>query len=191
MLSDNDFIGVEKSPAKTVEGQMLYVLARFADLVVKNITQNLDKQNVNADSKLKQSVNIQWNGKGFELSLEDYWKFVDKGVRGKKTNKAQGSPYQFKDKMPPISALKAYIMQKGISIKGYSDQRKGLRKKIRETKGNPLDRAAFAMAKSIQYKGIRKTNFYSSVVNPKAFTLLVKYAERTIGQSVIFEIKDI
>lgn len=189
MLSENDFIGIPKSPAKDIEGNMQYVLARFADLIVKGITSNLDKNKINADSKLRQSVSISYGSLSFELSLEDYYKFIDKGVRGNKENRAPNSPYAFKNKMPPPSALKNYIMQKDISVKGYSDKARGLRKKIRETKGNALDKAAFAMAKTIQRRGIRKTNFYSSVVNPRAFTLLKKYAERTIGQSVIFEIK--
>jgi hypothetical protein len=46
------------------------------------------------------------------------------------------------------------------------------------------------MARSIQQHGIETSNFYTDVVNPKAFTQLVRRAEKVLGQQVIFEIRD-
>lgn len=189
MISDKD-IGVEKLGA-TVEDTMQFLLAKFAHVLVGKITKNLDKSG-NASSALRQSVSISFQDKGFELSLEDYYKYVDKGVRGQKETRpgAQGSPYKFGNKMPPPAMLKRYIASKGISIKGYSDQKKSLRKSIRAKKNNPLDRAAFAMAKAIQKRGIKGTHFYSSEANPRAFTILTRQAEKMLGKGVIFSIKN-
>ena len=185
-------IGVPKQGAP-IDDTLQFLLAKFAYIIVGDLTRNLDKNNISANSKLRQSISIQFNDKGFELSLEDYYKYINEGVKGNKTTPpgAGSSPYKYGSKMPPPSALKNYIASKGISIKGYSDQRRGLRKSIRAKKGNPLDRAAFAMAKSIQMHGIRGTHFYSDTVNAKAFTLLTKRAEQLLGRGVIFELRDI
>jgi hypothetical protein len=44
------------------------------------------------------------------------------------------------------------------------------------------------MARSIQQYGMEGSFFYSDVVNEKAIKQLVRKAERTLGQQVIFEI---
>jgi hypothetical protein len=155
---------------------------------------NLDKKNKNASSVLRQSISLTIGENKVSISMEDYWKYIDKGVqgngKGKKRLKGIGSPYKFTDKMPPMEALKKYIMNKGISIQGYSDKKRSLRAEIRKTPNNPLDTAAFLMARSIQQHGIETSNFYTDVVNSKAFTQLVRRAEKVLGQQVIFEIRD-
>ena len=188
-----DNIGIPKQ--QSVEQSMEYLLASFADLLIKEMQANLDQQNKNASSVLRQSISLTLGDKEVSISMEDYWKFVDKGVQGNgkgrtrgKRLKGVGSPFKYKDKMPPVSALKKYIMDKGISIKGYSDQKRSLRKNIRTRKNNPLDNAAYLMARSIQQYGVEGSFFYSDVVNQKAIKQLVMKAERTLGQQVIFEI---
>lgn len=188
-----DNIGVPKQ--QSVEQSMEYLLASFADLLIKEMQANLDQKDKNASSVLRQSISLTLGDKEVSISMEDYWKFVDKGVqgngRGKSRNKrlkGVGSPFKYKDKMPPISALKKYIMDKGISIKGYSDKKRSLRKNIRSTRNNPIDNAAFLMARSIQQYGVEGSFFYSDVVNQKAIKQLIRKAERTLGQQVIFEI---
>jgi hypothetical protein len=161
-----DNIGIPKQ--QSVEQSMEYLLASFADLLIKEMQANLDQQNKNASSVLRQSISLTLGDKEVSISMEDYWKFVDKGVQGNgkgrtrgKRLKGVGSPFKYKDKMPPVSALKKYIMDKGISIKGYSDQKRSLRKNIRTRKNNPLDNAAYLMARSIQQYGVEGSFFYS------------------------------
>jgi hypothetical protein len=192
MLNLNN-IGVSKQT--TTEQTMESLLAGFANLVIGELQKNLDQENKNASSVLRQSISLTIGEKEVSISMEDYWKFVDKGVRGNgkgrgKRMKGQGSPFQYRDKMPPVSALKKFIMNKGISIKGYSDKKRSLRKAIRSKKNNPIDQAAFLMARSIQQYGMDGSKFYSNVVNEKAFKQLARRAEQLLGQQIIFEIKD-
>lgn len=192
MLNLNN-IGVSKQT--TTEQTMENLLAGFANLVIDELQKNLDQENKNASSVLRQSISLTIGEKEVSISMEDYWKFVDKGVRGNgkgknKRMKGQGSPFQYRDKMPPISALKKFIMNKGISIKGYSDKKRSLRKAIRSKKNNPIDQAAFLMARSIQQYGMDGSKFYSNVVNEKAFKQLARRAEQLLGQQIIFEIRD-
>jgi hypothetical protein len=191
MLNLNN-IGIDKK--QSVEQSMEALLAGFAQLLIDEMQKNLDEKNKNASSVLRQSISLTIGENEVSISMEDYWKYVDKGVqgngKGKKRLKGIGSPYKFTNKMPPVSALKKYIMNKGISIQGYSDKKRSLRAGIRKTPNNPLDTAAFLMARSIQQHGIEASNFYTDVVNPKAFTQLVRRAEKVLGQQVIFEIRD-
>jgi hypothetical protein len=191
MLNLNN-IGIDKK--QSVEQSMEALLAGFAQLLIDEMQKNLDEKNKNASSVLRQSISLTIGENEVSISMEDYWKYVDKGVqgngKGKKRLKGIGSPYKFTNKMPPVSALKKYIMNKGISIQGYSDKKRSLRSGIRKTPNNPLDTAAFLMARSIQQHGIEASNFYTDVVNPKAFTQLVRRAEKVLGQQVIFEIRD-
>lgn len=176
-----------------VEQAMIDLLGNFGELLVQQMQKNLDDKNKNASSLLRESILLHFGENEVSITMEDYWKFVDKGVqgngKGKKRLKGVGSPYKFTNKMPPVSALKQYIMNRGISIKGYSDKKRSLRKGIRNKPNNPIDNAAFLMARSIQQSGIEASYFYSSVVNEKAFKELARKAERTLGQQVIFEIR--
>ena len=189
-----DNIGVSKQ--QTVEQSMETLLAGFANLVIEELQKNLDQDNKNASSVLRQSIVMSVGDSEISISMEDYWKFVDKGVQGNgkgksgKRLKGIGSPYKYTNKMPPVSALKKYIMNKGISIKGYSDKKRSLRKNIRSKPNNPIDNAAFLMARSIQQYGVDGSQFYSDVVNAKAFKQLARQAEKTLGKQVIFEIRD-
>jgi hypothetical protein len=177
-----------------VEQAMIDLLGNFCELLVQDMQKNLAEKNRNANGLLSQSILLKVGENEVSISMQDYWKYVDKGVqgngKGKKRLKGIGSPYKFTNKMPPVSALKKYIMNKGISIQGYSDKKRSLRAGIRKTPNNPLDTAAFLMARSIQQHGIEASNFYTDVVNPKAFTQLVRRAEKVLGQQVIFEIRD-
>jgi hypothetical protein len=179
----------------SIQQTMEDLLGSFGDLLIAEMQKNLDNKNKNANGILRESILLTFGDKEVSISMEDYWKFVDKGVQGNgkgrtrgKRLKGVGSPFKYKDKMPPVSALKNYIMLKGISIKGYSDKKRSLRKNIRATKNNPLDNAAYLMARSIQQYGMEGSFFYSDVVNQKAIKQLVRKAERTLGQQVIFEI---
>lgn len=176
-----------------VEQAMIDLLGNFGELLVQEMQKNLDDQNKNASSVLRQSILLHFGENEISITMEDYWKYVDKGVqgngKGRKRLKGVGSPYKFTNKMPPVSALKKYIMDKNISIQGYSNKKRSLRSSIRSKRNNPLDNAAFLMARSIQQSGIEASYFYSSVVNEKAFKELSRKAEKTLGQQVIFEIR--
>lgn len=179
-----------------VEQAMIDLLGNFGELLVREMQKNLDEKNKNANGLLSASILLHFGDNEISISMEDYWKFVDKGVQGNgkgksgKRLKGVGSPYKYTNKMPPVSALKKYIMNKGISIKGYSDKKRSLRAGIRATKNNPIDNAAFLMARSIQQYGVDGSQFYSDVVNAKAFKQLARQAEKTLGKQVIFEIRD-
>ena len=179
-----------------VEQAMIDLLGNFGELLVREMQKNLDDKNKNAGGLLRASILLHFGDNEISISMEDYWKFVDKGVQGNgkgkkdKPLKGIGSPYKYTNKMPPISAMRKYIMNKKISVAGYSDQKRSLKKKIRNTKNNPLDTRAFLMARALMWYGMDGSQFYSDVVNANAFKQLARQAEKTLGKQVIFEIRD-
>lgn len=86
---------------------------------------------------------------------EDYWKFVDEGVRGvggfKGSGRArgQGSPFKYSSKMPPRQPLIEWIKSKGL--------------KGRDAKGRfiKIESFAFLIQRSIFQRGLPRTQFFS------------------------------
>tara|TARA_R100001594_G_scaffold1022_2_gene4145 strand:+ start:1218 stop:1757 length:540 start_codon:yes stop_codon:yes gene_type:complete len=86
---------------------------------------------------------------------EDYWQFVDEGVRGvggyKGSGKmrGQGSPFKYGSKMPPRQPLINWIKNKPI---------KGRDKKGRFITNNSL---GFLIQRAIYQRGLTRTQFFS------------------------------
>jgi hypothetical protein len=114
------------------------VLIKFGKYVVQQARTNLTKGKHNFDKTLYNSLqyNIFYSKDKFSISfsMEDYGQFQDQGVKGaggtRKTTsafnrrnnkgkiwkqKAPNSPFQFKNKKPPISAFKQWAESKGLN----------------------------------------------------------------------------
>jgi hypothetical protein len=91
----------------------------FAEGLVKDLQENLLKSDAIATGNLSQSINfepliITKTGVMFELIMDSYYKYVDKGVKGRDNSaKAPNSPYQYKDKRPPTKPIKDWLISKG------------------------------------------------------------------------------
>jgi len=114
------------------------VLTKFAKFVIQQSRSNLTKGKHNFDktlyNSLKYRLAVGENSFSLSFDMEDYGEFQDKGVKGaggtrkttsafKRTNnkgkiwkqKAPNSPFQFKNKKPPISAFKRWAEEKGLN----------------------------------------------------------------------------
>ena len=102
-------------------------------------------------TKQQDSVTLEFEFGG----AEDYWQFVDEGVRGvggfKGSGRArgQGSPFKFSSKMPPRQPLMQWIKNKPL--------------KGRDKKGRFIKRESFAflIQRSIFQRGLTRTQFFS------------------------------
>jgi|SaaInl5LU_22_DNA_1037371.scaffolds.fasta_scaffold07368_4 hypothetical protein len=83
----------------------------------------------------------------FEIKMADYGVFQDKGVSGIKQK--YNTPYSYTTKMPPPSKLDKWTVKKGIAP--------------RDDKGRFISRKSlqFAIARSIFYKGIKPSLFFT------------------------------
>lgn len=84
-----------------------------------------------------------------EYYMNEYGKFIDKGVKGSKQNRAGNTPYKYTNKMPPVKAFDKWVVKKGIAPRGEN--------------GKFLSRKSikFAIARSIFLRGIVPTNFFT------------------------------
>lgn len=135
------------------------VLIKFGKYVVQQSRANLTKGKHNFDKTLYNSLryDIFYSKDKFSMSfsMEDYGQFQDLGVKGaggtrKSTSafnrrnnkgkiwkqKAPNSPFQFKNKKPPVSAFKQWAESKGL---------------------NP-----YAVRESVYRQGIPATKFFST-----------------------------
>ena len=102
-------------------------------------------------TKQQDSVTLEFEFGG----AEDYWQFVDEGVKGvggfKGSGRArgQGSPFKFSSKMPPRKPLMQWIKNKPL--------------KGRDKKGRFIKRESFAflILRSIFQRGLERTQFFS------------------------------
>ena len=99
----------------------------------------------------KESITLEFEFGG----AEDYWAFVDEGVRGaggykgKGKMRGQGSPFKFSNKMPPRGVIDRWIVNKPL---------KGARKDGKFIKRKSL---AFLIQRAIYQRGLTRTQFFS------------------------------
>jgi hypothetical protein len=136
-------------------------LNRFGKYVVQQSRSNLTKQKKNVNKTLYNSIgyNLEKTAQGFTLSfeMEDYGEYQDKGVSGIK--RKYNTPFKYTNKMPPPKAFDKWGIIKGIAPRGKGGQFE---------KRKSLD---FALARSIYYKGIRPSMFFTKPFE-KAFERL-------------------
>jgi hypothetical protein len=131
--------------------ETLKALQKFRDIVVNEAKANLRAQGKDSSGKLSSSIQGEVkqmpNSIGVYFNMEPYGNFQDKGVSG--TKRKFNTPYSYTTKMPPPSKLDKWIVRKGIAPRsktGKFQSRKGIQ---------------FAIARSIFYKGIKPSLFFT------------------------------
>ena len=134
-------------------------LNSFGKQVVNRAKGNLQKAK-GGGTKLESSIRFEVvsDADGFiiQFFMENYGKFVDKGVSGNKiqrkfkdyTGKVKSSPYKFTNKQPPSRVLDKWIVKKGIAPRDEKGRFKS-RKSI-----------SFLIARSIKIKGLQGISFF-------------------------------
>ena len=141
-------------------------LEKFQKYVISQARANLTRLRKNSSKNLYDSLKGQVTYKKgdytVEIEMDTYGLFVDKGVSGKE--KKYNTPYSYKSKMPPPSALDQWIVRKGIAP--------------RDAKGR------FITRKSLQFliaRGIYKNGIAPSLFLTKPF----EAAMRRLPQDVV------
>ena len=145
---------------------------KFAIGVIRSAQTNLVKSKMRNSALIK---NMQYQmihrkmGRVVELveftfgNSDDYWMYVDEGVRGKGGYKGkggrgrargQGSPFRFKKNNIKRGVIKKWINRKRIRLRGA----KG--KFIKKTAKN-IRNAAFVIGRAIALRGLTRTQFFT------------------------------
>ena len=105
-------------------------------------------------------ITITANGFKVEISMPSYYEYLDEGVSGAKYNKGI-SRFKYTDKMPPIKAIRKFMLNRGINAPKKSNTKSGKRRDAEAIRNG----IAFAIAKSIFNKGLKPSRFYTNVIN--------------------------
>lgn len=157
-------------------------LNTFAKKVIKDSRSNLTRKDKKASSSLYKSLDykVENNNGLYSVTflMEDYGKFIDKGVKGVGGSKADGSkwkvkkvvnsPFKYTSKMPPAKAFSQWTVKRGIAPrnkKGQFQSRKGLQ---------------FAIAKSVYHTGIETTNFFTTPLERESLRLIDDLASEVL-----------
>lgn len=164
-------------------------LDKFGRYVKQQAKSNLTKKRKRDTSKLYEGIDYKVtdtkDGATLQFtfgSADDYWQFVDKGVKGKfKSNKAPLSPFKFGSgtgrKGGLTDGINGWVARKRIQFK---DRRSG--------KFLSYSQTSFLIARSIFQTGLETTNFFTKPFE-QAFQRLPEDVYQAYGLEVEEQIK--
>jgi len=181
-----------------MEHELLPFLQTFWQKVIDDLVQSLKDVNRFASGNTAQAIGafnltpvtfISNSSFEITIAMPDYYKFMDQGVSGAKKN-TNISPFKYTNKRPPISAIRKFMLNRGIVGRDFRRARSTRGRKRGAAINSSLDNLAYAIAFSIWEKGLTPTHFYSDVVND---TLLANFERQLLDQygKLVLEIIDI
>lgn len=180
------------------EKVLVEVVSEFAE----EARNNLNKADRVSSGHLSDSIVVldpQVIGKAISIEVEvaNYYKFVNKGVKGWSDKSRSGSPYQFKrpsgksgaQSSAMVTAIRKWVIKEGLKTK---DKSKNIRKfpvSERERKRgqskfqDSSTQTAIIIAANIKRRGLKKTGFWD-----KAVEKLDKTIEERVGEAMVIDI---
>jgi hypothetical protein len=160
-----------------IDNKSYAIVKKWLDGVIKLAKQNLANSGAIASDSLSASIDfepISLTDTSFVVAIvaNDYWKFVDLGVKGaKSSSRAPNSPFQYRDKRPPIRPIQEWIAFKSIPLQG--------RDKIAANRSFAIN-----IANKIRREGLRATNFMSNAVTEDMVAVLTQNIAEVLGKSI-------
>jgi len=160
-----------------IDNKSYALVTKWLEGVVKLAKQNLVNSKAIASNDLAQSINIDpisLTDTSFVVAIvaNDYWKFVDLGVKGaNSSSRAPNSPFQYREKRPPIRPLQEWIAFKGIPMEGRD--KKAANRSF-----------AINIANKIRREGLRATNFMSNAVTEDMVAVLTENIAEVLGKTI-------
>jgi hypothetical protein len=170
-LREGGPVGGVLRPAPNELSEMEKLLSGYIEKFLNTAADNLNKTNSVTTGNLLDSLDFEIvstrNGYTINFTALDYYKFVDKGVRGAgASRKNNTSPYKFKFITPSkshVTAIEKWIIRNRLTATARDVNKYGRvgreRKAIDPTKGRKT--LAYIIAKSIKRDGFYETGFWS------------------------------
>ena len=200
-LKEGGPMGGVLRPAPNELSEMEKILAEYIEKFLNKAAGNLNKTQSVTTGKLLDSLdfNIVSDRDGYTINFTalDYFKFVDKGVRGAGSSlKNNTSPYKFKylmgqgkgksgKKSTLITAIEKWIIRNRLTATAKDVNKYGRtgreRKAIDATMGRKT--LAFLIARSIKRDGLYETGFWSDAFEETFRDFGVKMSE-ALGKTI-------
>lgn len=171
-------------------GLLQAMMSQYIGEFLTTAAENLRKTNSITTGDLVESLDfdIVTTANGYTINFKalDYFRFVDKGVRGsEQSRKNNTSPYKYTNKMPPTVPIEKWIVRNRLTATARDVRRYGAvgreTKAIDPVKGRRS--LAFAIAKSIKRDGIYETGFWSDAFD-EVFKDFGAQMSKALGQSI-------
>lgn len=171
--SDYESWGVAKSvfvPKKTMP-VALQLVSEYVEALQRMASDKLNALDRVDTGNLASSINFETtetkDGLIIEVFVNDYYKFVDRGVRGiGRNNINTTSPYRFRYANPSkshVQAIRGWISRNRDKVKARDVQKYGA---IGREKRQPQDiTVAWLVARNIKRRGLRQTGFWTDSIN--------------------------
>ena len=184
--------GIDRPAMRKVD-PMQEILSKYIVEFLQTASDNLNKTDSITTGNLEQSLDfdITRTAGGYRIDFKalDYYKFVDKGVRGAgRSLKNSTSPYRFKFLTPSkshVTAIEKWIIRNRLTATARDVRRSGAigreRKAIDPTKGRRT--LAYIIAKSIKKDGLYATNFWTDAFD-KTFQDFGQQMTKALGQTI-------
>ena len=184
--------GIDRPAMRKVD-PMQEILSKYIVEFLQTASDNLNKTDSITTGNLENSLDfdITRTAGGYRIDFKalDYYKFVDKGVRGAgRSLKNSTSPYRFKFLTPSkshVTAIEKWIIRNRLTATARDVRRSGAigreRKAIDPTKGRRT--LAYIIAKSIKKDGLYETGFWSDAFD-KTFQDFGQQMTKALGQTI-------
>lgn len=158
-------------PLTETSKAVLQVAGEFIDDATSNLNKVDRVSTGNLASSMRPVIVEAGVNNTIDIYINDYYKFVDKGVRGWQDTAGSGSQYQFKPprkgggggKSKMVNAIRKWVIREGLAARNTKKSitaRENRRMQIRDTSTS----TAIVIAGSIRKKGLRRTNFFTDAV---------------------------
>jgi hypothetical protein len=148
----------------------LQMVAEYVEAFERRTADELNRLDKVDTGDLASSIRFETtetaNGIIIEVYVNDYYKFVDKGVRGVgKNNENTTSPFRFRYLNPSkshVSAIRKWIARNGIKARVTDIKKYGA---VGRENRQPQDISlAYIIARSIKSKGLERTGFWTDSI---------------------------
>jgi hypothetical protein len=155
------------------------LLQIIANDVISELQKKLDEYDVNASSRLKQSMTVLpieagANEVSVSITMEGYWKFINYGVNGTEVN--HGAPSwgtQPRGDKTFLESIKEWIPFRGLQL---------------PSQFSSYDSFAWAIMTNVKKKGKAPRPFYTDVVNQKLIQEIKEPIEALFGRAITVNI---
>jgi len=192
-LNSYDPAGYTEFKGDAVMTALYNIAAEF----IKNASNNLEQSDRISTGNLLDSISpseITIMGKTYsiQINVNDYYKFIDKGVKGWKSGSPSDSPYAFKQpgkrgeapkNSKMVSAIRQWLIKEVLKSTTSTGRSITRRESRRQSVTDASTRAAIVISQNIKRKGLIKTNFWT-----KAEQQTKNYAENEIGIALQIDI---
>lgn len=191
-----DLIGTDIGDVQPAKSMAVFAdsLAKLALDYMELARKNLDaaervSSGALADSIIATDVMVMGQKLTVEIRLADYFKFVDKGVKGWQNENGGNSPYQFGNKKPGqkmVADIAQWMRREGLMGRAKVNTSGGasLRERRRASLSDAKENAAYGMAYNIKKKGIKPSHFWT-----KTTTEMRKKIKEELGLAAKVSIK--